>query len=181
MSLKRIIIHWTAGTNSPSGLDKTHYHYIIDGAGKVHEGKFKPEANIAPKSGQYAAHTLNCNTGSIGVALAAMHGAVERPFNAGRYPITKAQESALTKLLVELGDKYGIPVTRQTVLSHAEVQPTLGVKQKGKWDIAWLPGMSSPQDPVKVGDIIRQRVTDARRVTPAPKKTLWQIIMGLFK
>ncbi len=26
-------------------------------------------------------------------------------------------------------------------LSHAEVQPTLGIRQNAKWDISWLPGM----------------------------------------
>ena len=162
--MKRIIVHWTAGSPAPSGLDKQHYHRIIDGLGNVHDGVFPISANAGPlKSGGYAAHTLNCNTGSIGVALAAMAGAIERPFSAGKYPITAAQEKSLTSLLVKLCDEYGIPITRETVLTHAEVQPTLGIKQKGKWDIAWLPGMTQPGDPVAVGDTIRQRVAVARR------------------
>lgn len=158
--MKRIITHWSAGSHTPSALDRKHYHFIIDGSGKVHEGNFKPEANLKPVSGKYAAHTLNCNTGSIGVALAAMAGATERPFNAGKYPITQAQMAALYGLLRKLCDQYGIPVTRQTVLSHAEVHPTLGIKQKGKWDIAWVPGMSGIGNPVDVGDMIRKRVDE---------------------
>lgn len=176
--MKRIIIHWTAGANKPSALDLSHYHYVIDGEGKVHEGKWPVSANAgALIKGQYAAHTLNCNTGSIGVSLAAMAGAVERPFSAGKSPITNAQESTLTRLLVDLCDEYKIPVTRQTVLTHAEVEPTLGIKQKGKWDICWLPGMASPRPAVEVGDIIRSRLTTK---VPAPKPSLWDLILKLL-
>ena len=154
--MKRLIMHWTGGAHTPSGLDLQHYHFIIDGAGKVHPGKWPVEANEKPVKGQYAAHTLNCNTGSIGIAVAAMAGAVERPFNAGRFPITPAQVEALARLSRDLGRRYGIPVTPQTMLSHAEVQPVLGIKQRGKWDIMWLPGMAIPNDPVAVGNKLRK-------------------------
>jgi hypothetical protein len=192
----RIVVHWTAGSHNPSSLDLSHYHFVIDGAGKVHPGKWPVSANVKPVPGKYAAHTLNCNTGSIGVAIAAMGGAVERPFNAGKYPITPAQVSALVALCRKLANEYGIPVTRQTILSHAEVQPTLGIKQRGKWDIAWLPGMAAPGDPVKVGDHLRgliaagaEKPVAARRdpdpviksapvTNPAP--TLWGRIRAWF-
>ena len=156
--MKRIILHWTAGTNAVSDLDRRHYHFIIDGDGKVHEGTFRPEDNLDVRDGKYAAHTLNCNTGAIGVAVAAMAGAVERPFNAGRFPITLKQVEALARLCARLCAQYEIPVRRETILSHAEVQPTLKIQQRGKWDITWLPGMAKPDDPVKVGDFIRAKV-----------------------
>lgn len=175
--MKRIIIHWTAGANTPSSLDLSHYHYVIDGEGRVHEGKWPVSANENPVKGKYAAHTLNCNTGSIGVSLAAMAGAVERPFSAGKAPITKAQEEALSALLRTLCKQYGIPVSRQAVLTHAEVEPTLGIKQKGKWDICWLPGMSGPRPAVEVGDTIRSRITTK---VPAPKPSLWDMILKLL-
>lgn len=178
--LKRIIIHWTAGAHTPSALDKTHYHFIIDGNGTVHEGKFKPEANVKPVSGKYAAHTLNCNTGSIGVSLAAMAGAVERPFSAGKHPITAKQLEALYVLIGKLCAQYSIPVTRQTVLSHAEVQPTLGIKQRGKWDIAWLPGMPSPGDPVAVGDQIRKMVSAPKKEPAKPSPGIFAAIAALL-
>lgn len=175
--MQRIILHWSAGTHAVSALDRQHYHFIIDGAGAVHDGNHKPEANAgALKSGAYAAHTLNANTGSIGVSLAAMAGAVERPFAAGKYPLTDAQVEALVALCARLCDRYGIAVTRRTVLSHAEVQPTLGIKQAGKWDIAWLPGMAKPGDPVAVGDQLRERIAaamgSASTVTAADHPTL---------
>lgn len=159
--MKRILLHWTAGSHSPTGLDLSHYHRVIDGAGKVHPGRFPISANLRPQPGAYAAHTRGCNTGSIGVAVAAMRGAVERPFNAGPSPITPAQVTALVGLCAALAKEYGIPVTRQTILSHAEVQPTLGIAQRGKWDIAWLPGFSGPQDPIKVGDHLRALIKAA--------------------
>lgn len=167
--MERLIIHWSAGTHTVSALDRQHYHYIIDGAGAVHRGDHPVSANAGPLvAGRYAAHTLNANTGSIGIALAAMVGAVERPFNAGRYPITPAQVDALARLCADLCRDYTIPVTRKTVLTHAEVQPTLGIAQRGKWDISWLPGMSAPGNPVTVGDTIRARVTAAAFAAPDP-------------
>jgi hypothetical protein len=160
--MKRIVIHWTAGAHTPSSLDLQHYHFVIDGAGWMHTGKFPIAANLRPVKGAYAAHTLNLNTGSIGIAVAAMAGAVERPFNAGRFPITPAQVDALVKHCALLADEYGIPVTRETILTHAEVQPTLGVKQRGKWDITWLPGMDKPGNPVTVGDELRGMILKAQ-------------------
>lgn len=156
--MKRIIWHWSAGTHTPSAMDRQHYHFIIDGAGKVHPGNLPPEANLNTGDGQYAAHTRGCNTGAIGIAVAAMAGAVERPFASGKYPVTQAQVDALVRVTRELAAKYRIPVTRETILSHAEVQPTLKIAQRGKWDIAWIPGMAAPGDPVKVGDKLRALV-----------------------
>jgi N-acetylmuramoyl-L-alanine amidase len=168
--MKRIIIHWSAGGHTPSNLDKEHYHYIIAGDGTVVPGKWPVAANEKPVKGKYAAHTLNCNTGSIGVAVAAMAGAVERPFNAGKAPITPAQVKALAALCRDLAAKHKIPVSRETILSHAEVQPTLGIKQRGKWDIAWLPGMKAPGDPVAVGDKIRAMIA-GKKDAPIMTKT----------
>lgn len=169
--MKRIIIHWTAGTHTPSDLDRKHYHKIIDGAGRVHDGLHPISANANPIKGPYAAHTLNCNTDSIGVAVAAMAGAQERPFSAGRHPITPAQVKALAALCAALAKQYNIPVTPQTILTHAEVQPTLGIRQRGKWDITWLPGMDAPGDPITVGNRLRAMVADhdAKPVPEQPK------------
>lgn len=159
--LSRIVIHWSAGTYSVSSLDREHYHFAIGGDGAIVPGQHTPEDNINTADGDYAAHTLNCNTGSIGVAFAAMAGATESPFSAGAYPITDTQIAALVGLCARLAKQYGIPVTRQTILSHAEVQPTLGIIQRGKWDVAWLPGMRGPADPVAVGDTLRAKIMAA--------------------
>ena len=188
--MKRIILHWTAGNHRVSNLDRRHYHYIVDAKGVIHNGDFPVSANIAPKQGQYAAHTLNCNTGSIGVAVAAMAGAVERPFSPGTHPITEVQLEVLYSFCADLTQEYGIPVTRETLLTHAEVQPTLKIKQRGKWDISWLPGMESPKDPILVGDMIRMGVTRAivgkalehppAVVPPKKPKGFWDSVFSLF-
>lgn len=156
--LHGIVFHWTAGVGMASGLDRQHYHYLVQRDGSISLGTNKPEANINTGDGSYAAHTLNANSGRIGVAMCGMMGAVERPFSAGSAPISWGQVTALCHLLANLCRRYDIPVTRKTVLSHAEVQPTLGIKQRGKWDVAWLPGMVAVGDPVVIGDRIRADV-----------------------
>jgi N-acetyl-anhydromuramyl-L-alanine amidase AmpD len=172
--LERIILHWTAGADGLNEAETDAYHFIVARDGKVYEGQDKPEDNIAPLGAKYAAHTLNCNGGSIGVSLDAMADAKERPFRAGRFPITEAQLDGMAALVARLCVKYGIPVTRRTVLTHAEVQPTLGIPQRQKWDITWLPGMDKPGDAVAVGDVLRARITAAMpKAAPAKPYRPW--------
>lgn len=156
--LHGIVFHWTAGGHKASALDRQHYHFMVQGDGAIVAGDNAPEANISTSDGAYAAHTLNANAGRIGVAMCGMMGAVERPLQWGPAPITWGQVNALCGLLAELCRRYSIPVTRQTVLSHAEAQPTLGIAQRGKWDVAVLPGMTATADPVQIGDRIRADV-----------------------
>lgn len=165
MTLQRIILHWSAGAAGNQAEDIDHYHHIVTRDGRRVQGKYRPEDNLSTADGRYAAHTLNCNTGSIGMAMDAMRGAVERPFSAGPEPITDAQLSAFVIWVAEVARAYGIPITQRTVLTHAEVQPTLGIAQRGKWDICWLPGMESPGDAVLVGNRLRSMIAlaDARR------------------
>lgn len=158
--LQRIIGHWTAGGYAVGDAVK-HYHFIIDGEGRVVEGSLAPEDNISTSDGRYTPHTLAANTGAIGVAVAAMAGAVESPFQWGPAPLRQVQMDAYYPLVAKLARQYGIPVGRRTVLTHAEVQPTLGIAQRGKWDIRVLPGMTKPGDAVAVGDIIRNHVLAA--------------------
>lgn len=165
--MKRIIIHWTAGTGKASQLDKKHYHFLIEDDGAVVRGDHDPLANHfisrPSDSSTYAAHTAKLNTGSIGIALCGMRGAKQKPFNHGPSPLTQPQIDTLVTFTAELCHDYGIPVTRETVLTHAEVQPTLKVPQSGKWDITWLPGMHASGDPVHVGDKIRSRIKAAMK------------------
>lgn len=163
--LVRIIVHWTGGTGLANSSDLDHYHVLIESDGKVRYGRHKPEANRDVSNGQYAAHTRALNTGSIGVALCGMHGARETPFRAGDHAITEAQVDALAGVCADMCATYGIPVKARTVLTHAEVERTLGVAQRGKWDVTWLPGMDAPGDAIEVGRTIRAMVRKA--LTPA--------------
>ncbi|WP_430254224.1 peptidoglycan recognition protein family protein [Neorhizobium sp. DAR64872/K0K18] len=154
-----IVFHWTAGQNKASDLDRSHYHVLIEGNGKHVRGVPSIDLNSLPKAkAGYAAHTLNCNTGFIGVSLCGMAGAVESPFSAGKQPITRVQWDELSNVLAQLCKRYSIKVSRKTVLSHAEVQTNLGIKQKGKWDIARLPFDASIQGAVAIGDQMRAMV-----------------------
>lgn len=199
--MKRIIWHWTAGGHRANGTDLRAYHVIIEGDGKVVMGNSPISANVRiakpNDASTYAAHTRGLNTGSIGVAVAAMRGAKERQFDRGPSPITHAQITALIDRTADLCREYGIPVTRETVLSHAEVERTLGVKQRQKWDIMWIPGMAAPGDPIKVGDELRARVAarlappSQRPAQPQPARPapvtlppqprgLWALLLALF-
>lgn len=156
--LHRVHMHWTGGAYGDIALERAHYHVIVLEDGKVVMGDLKPEANANTKDGQYAAHTRAANNGSIGIAVDAMGGAKESPFNHGKYPITKIQLKSLAVEVANLCDTYDIPVSRWSTLTHAEIQPTLGIRQRWKWDIDWIPGMDKPGDSIVVGDMIRNMI-----------------------
>lgn len=156
--LERIVFHWTAGNSTASNIDRAHYHVLIEGDGKLVRGIPSIAANGIGGSGQRASHTLNCNTGSIGVSLCGMTGAIESPFNPGKSPITAIQWKTLADVLADLCRRYDIPVTPRTVLSHAEVQSTLGVAQRSKWDISRLPFAPTVIGAKACGDAMRSAV-----------------------
>lgn len=153
--MNKIIIHWTAGTYQPNTTDLEHYHFLIDGEGKKHNGKYKPEDNENCNDGKYAAHTGGGNTGAIGVSMCAMAG-FNSTASCGNYPITPVQLEACFKLCAELCKKYNIPV--ENVWTHYE----FGINHPdttshGKIDIIYLP----PYPLVKrneVGGFIRSKI-----------------------
>jgi hypothetical protein len=191
--MKRIVWHWTAGGYTPSATDIKAYHEIIDGEGRVVKGTFPISANKGPITGEdYAKHTGRFNSDAIGISVASMRGAKDRPFSTGPSPMTEKQVEALVKRTAELCKEYGIEVTRENVLSHAEVHITHRVTQAGKWDITWLPGMTSVANAVEVGDSLRERVRAHMNVAPvalpapakeAPSwlKALIDLIKGMFR
>jgi len=157
-NMQRIICHWTAGTHNASDFDKAHYHILINGDGTVVKGIPSIKLNESPAKAGYAAHTLNCNSGSIGVSLACMAGATEVPFNPGKFPMTKTQWDMLSSVVAELCKFYKIPVTDKTVLSHAEVQLNLGIKQRNKWDYTRLAFEPDIKGARPCGDRLRAEV-----------------------
>lgn len=159
--MKRVIVHWTAGSYTASEQDKEHYHFLIQGDGCVVRGSVPVNANVPPlREGRYAAHTLNTNAYSIGVSICCMANAVESPFDPGHFPMKEVQFKSAINVVAALCNKYNIPVTEKTVLTHAEVQPNLGIKQRGKWDITHLAFDPSVIGARAVGDKIRQLVKE---------------------
>jgi len=138
VKMQRIHAHWTAGSYHASDEDREHYHILWEGDGKPVRGKASIACNVSPLQQGYAAHTLNANSYAIGVSLCCMAGAVESPFDPGKYPMTLKQWDCMVLGIAQLCDFYQIAVTPTTVLSHAEVQANLGIKQRGKWDYTRL-------------------------------------------
>ena len=155
--MKRIIIHWTAGTYYPTDYEKEHYHFLVDKEGQVHNGQFKPLDNEVCKVGKYAAHTGGGNTGSIGVAICAMAGFKNKK-TVGNYPILKKQFESTMELCAKLSIKYNISITPQTVMTHYEFgKKKPKTTSAGKIDITYIPPYSwVNQD--EVGSFIRSKI-----------------------
>jgi hypothetical protein len=160
-NMKRIHVHWTAGGHMANATDKSHYHVLVQGDGTLIRGDRSIAAN-APGSGMTpASHTLNANTGAIGVSMCCMVGAIDRPFSSGSSPMTLVQWNAMIQVVAALSKRYNIAVTRPTILTHAEVWPTLQIEQRNKWDITNLSFDSSVVGHYPVGDKMRREIAVA--------------------
>lgn len=159
---KRVIIHWTAGTNQVSSADFQHYHYIVNGDAVVVEGKFPITANENCKADTkgnalYAAHTGGGNTGSIGVSMCGMANFNGKP-ESTKYPLTAVQCERTFKLVAEICKKHNIAITPDTVMTHYEFgQKHPKTSSAGKIDIIYLPPFPNVAKN-DVGDFIRNKV-----------------------
>lgn len=150
--IHRLHLHWTGGRHKPNAADCKHYHFVFPGDG----------SEIAANPTRAAlSHTLNANGGALGLSCCGMIDARERPFAPGPEPITTASIASMVARAARLCREFDIPVSRYSILMHSEVQPTLGITQRQKWDINWLPGMSAPADPLTVGDRLRALIISA--------------------
>jgi hypothetical protein len=154
-----VTLHWSAGAYTASAADKEHYHICIESDGTLVRGDHPIGDNVSTADDTYAAHTNQANTKNIGISCCCMAGAVESPFDAGKYPLTKKQWLIAAKVAAELGRHYGIAPDRTQMLSHGEWQSTMGVPQSGKWDVnklPWSPGL----DKSEVNDLWRSIVKE---------------------
>jgi hypothetical protein len=156
--MERIHIHWTAGGHKANATDKKSYHILIEGDGNLVRADTSIKANEKGSGLKPASHTLNANSGAIGVSMCCMANAVESPFNAGKAPMTKAQWDTMIEVVADLSKRYKIPVTPKTILTHSEVQPNLNIKQRNKWDINRLAFDSAVVGHAAVGDRLRKQV-----------------------
>ncbi len=155
--MKKIILHWSAGRYYPTEYEKTYYHYLIDGQGIIHNGKYSPEDNLDCTDGFYAKHTGGGNTGAIGVCLCAMYGYKSQK-NPGLYTITPIQFESAMNFCAELCKKYNIKISPQTVMTHYEFgQANPNTSSYGKIDITCIPPYPwvSKQD---CGSFIRSKI-----------------------
>jgi hypothetical protein len=82
----------------------------------------------------------------------------ERDYKKSWAPMTKIQWEKGFQVIADLAEKYNILVTPTKVLTHAEVEPNLRIKQAGKWDITRLsfnPNLRGYRD---VGNEMRAQV-----------------------
>jgi N-acetyl-anhydromuramyl-L-alanine amidase AmpD len=154
----RLILHWSAGSYKASASDKEHYHLMVQGDGTVVRGDHTIDDNNSTGDGDYAAHTSQLNTGSVGLSMCCMAGAEESPFDPGPYPMLESQWKMAAIVAADVCRAYDIRIDKSHVLSHAEVQPTLGITQRGKWDVARLPWDLSARGAIVCGDIFRELV-----------------------
>lgn len=179
--MKGIVAHWSAGDYVVDEIDREHYHLIVGGNGKWVRGDHEISDNVNTADDDYAGHTRKCNTGFIGVAMACMRGAIESPFNPGDQPMTRLQWDTMVDGIAQLCGFYNIRVTPKTVLSHAEVQGTLGIQQRGKWDFTRLPFDPSIVGAEACGDKMRNEVLaklglDALPTPPPPVAVMtWRV------
>jgi hypothetical protein len=170
-SMRRIICHWTAGAHKASSLDKEHYHFLVEADGTIVRGRRSIADNVSTADGVYAAHTKGANTGAIGIAVCAMAGAKQSPFQAGASPMLESQWRRLADVAAELCRAYSLPVTPETVLGHGEVQVLLGIAQDGKWDpmvLPWAPEMSITQVGTFFRTLVQSNLQTAAAAAEAP-------------
>ncbi len=168
VKMQRIVLHWTAGGHKASSFDRQHYHILIEDDGRLVKGVPPISANANPIKPNYAAHTYMLNGGAIGVSLCCMGGnsVRENPFNAGPWPMTREQWDKMVQVIAQLCSHYNIPITPKTVLSHAEVQGTLGIQQAGKWDFTRLAFDPNIKGARAIGDRFREEASSLRNSIP---------------
>lgn len=156
--MKKIILHWTAGTNQPCNTDYEHYHFLVNKDGIVVKGKYEVTDNENCNDGNYAQHCGGGNTGAIGVSMCGMYVPKNVNIRDTKYPLTKKQCEATFKLVAELCKKYNIAITPQTVMTHYEFgQKNPKTSSYGKIDITYLhayPGVKQSE----MGDFIRNKI-----------------------
>jgi hypothetical protein len=153
-----IVVHWSAGAHTVSALDREHYHVIVSGKGEVVKGDHDIADNVNCADDDYAAHTRGANTKRIGLSMACMAGAVENPFHPGAFPMTKVQWVKMVECAAQLADFYKIKPEPRAILTHAEVQGTLGITQAGKWDVTRLAFDPTVKGAKPVGDRMRAEI-----------------------
>lgn len=148
--------HWSGGWRKPNAGDRKHYHALYHGDGTE---------ELLFDWAKHLAHTQNANAGAVALSLCGMAQAIERPFTPGPEPITLTAIDAMLTRSAKLCRIYDIPVCVWSVNTHAEVQPVLGIAQRQKWDINWLPGMAAPSDPTTTGNRLRDMLAAKLRVS----------------
>ena len=189
--IERMVLHWTADDRDienpeagrryvrPSEL--LRYHILVEHDEGPTASPVDDEINVlagvpiernagkvsGPAAHQavsgYAAHVRGFNSGSLGLSLCGMRGAVDyRPggdVDPGPSPITTRQVEVLITLAVQFLVIWGYEPTEDRIFTHWEAGALHGRPQGSRWDIGWIPGHVFTQR--DVGPWIRRRVREA--------------------
>lgn len=165
-TIKRIQIHWTAGPKKSREDEHDHYNFVLDQDLTLNRGvPIEKNARTIQSDFRpgfdYAAHTRAANSFAAGYSMAGMRLAQEKPLIPGPDALTEEQWNRMILHVAQLCKTYRIEVGPKTVLTHAEVQKNLGIKQNGKWDLTILPWQTGlPFDTAtKVGNLLRAEVS----------------------
>lgn len=162
--VRGVVWHWTAGAQGFISLEKNAYNYLFSTDGNTIQGNHTIAEQVMYdwRKKRGASHTKSMNTGWVGCSVDAMAGSKQKnPMVWGSNPITWEGIDAMLETTAEICKEYDVPMSPWSTLTHAEVQPTLGVKQRWKWDYTVLPGdINGFQNPRKIGDMLRQRMKE---------------------
>ncbi|MEL6100492.1 MAG: peptidoglycan-binding domain-containing protein [Pseudomonadota bacterium] len=159
-SMQRAIVHWDVGNGFVNASALEHYNGMWDQECRFHRGHETIEDQIVTADDDYARHTRGLNTKSGGFAILGMVGAKENPFDPGMAPFTEPQFRQMCADFALIMRAAQLPITHETLLTHAEVEGTYGVKQNGKWDITRIPWDDTIRGARAVGDYMRQIVRE---------------------
>lgn len=165
---ERIFLHWSGG-DYETVYDA--YHWCVaqrEGSIVVVQTR-DPAENLRnvydePET-PYGAHVYRRNSYALGISLMAMKDATPADF--GLYPVTDPLIEALCTVASRVAATYGIQITRQTVLTHAEAAVEdgyFGAGEEERWDIARLQPSQKPLTPDEAGscgDELRSRIERA--------------------
>ena len=115
-------------------------------------------------------HAGFANSDAMGIAICGMRGASESGHYLGVYPIKECQYDMMIEEVAAYAKGYGIPITPTTVLLHSEVNHSLKVNGRYKWDVNYSPreGFMSAQ---YAGEMLRERVQAVIDNTPPTTTT----------
>jgi len=159
-----IVFHWAASSYNVTNDTTKHYNGLFDHTGIEYDGG-APAGHQAQYSRTYGvSHTLNNNTGFVGLAVSGMGDASANwganSVDQGKWPLTWKGVDAMLKKGAFYCKQYDIRPSKWTTLTHAEVQPSLNITQRGKWDFQVLPESTTLLSPIVCGDILRKRMVE---------------------
>lgn len=159
-SPRGIVVHWTGGTYQANAVDRLHYHWIVEGDGRIVRGKYRMRDNmrkLAPGD-QYAAHTGGWNSFRVGLSAAGMKDYGGRS-SVGPYPLKEGQVERLLRIASRICFVFDLdPLDPKCLCTHREVWTLHGVKgvqNHQKLDIEYLP-FRPDLKPHQVGPYLRE-------------------------